>query len=107
MIDKTLWKDPEVFRPERWSEQPEAPLFSYGVGSRMCVATQLMNRLLYLVVIRLIGSFHLVEDEPVDCHHITGAADVTLLATSIRPYKTYFIPRDPVLLAASLRKDEA
>ncbi|OAP56570.1 hypothetical protein AYL99_08682 [Fonsecaea erecta] len=31
-MDSKLWHDPEVFRPSRWLEQPDAPLFTYGIG---------------------------------------------------------------------------
>ena len=33
-MDPAVWKDPFEFRPERWFEQPDAPLFTYGWGYR-------------------------------------------------------------------------
>ena len=43
-MDDEVWKDPEVFRVERWLEQPDAPLFTYGLGYRMCAGSLLANR---------------------------------------------------------------
>lgn len=37
-MDDQVWKDPEEFRPERWLAEDayDAPLFTYGLGYRMC-----------------------------------------------------------------------
>ncbi|KAL3496158.1 cytochrome P450 [Aspergillus germanicus] len=43
-MDSDLWSDPEVYRPERWLEHPSHPLFSFGVGYRMCAGSLLAYR---------------------------------------------------------------
>ncbi|TLD15656.1 uncharacterized protein PgNI_00700 [Pyricularia grisea] len=102
-MDAKIWSDPEVFRPERWLEQPDAPLFTYGVGYRMCAGSLLANRELYLLYMRLIAHFK-IESAPqkdgcngidtVDCHPVSGNCDPTSLVAIPRPYKVLFVPRD-------------
>lgn len=95
-----MWSDPETFRPERWLEQPEAPLFTYGVGYRMCAGSLLANRELYLVYMRLLNSFEVRKHDDVDSHPITGNSDPTSLVALPPRFKSYFVPRD----GDSLRK---
>ncbi|KAF3033309.1 DNA-directed RNA polymerase [Didymella heteroderae] len=61
-MDPDVWTDAETFRPERWLEAPDAPLFTYGLGYRMCAGSLLANRELYLVFLRMLGSFEIVKD---------------------------------------------
>src|ERR1700730_9869373 len=56
-MDEAVWSDPETFRPERWLEQPDAPLFTYGLGYRMCAGSLLANREMYLIFMRMLNSF--------------------------------------------------
>ncbi|RYP09164.1 hypothetical protein DL764_001435 [Monosporascus ibericus] len=101
-MDKTVWPDSEVFRPERWLEQPDASLFTYGIGYRMCAGSLLANRELYLVSMRLLNSFHIEKHEEVDCDPITGNSDPTSLVALPRRFKTRFIPRYPEALKKAL-----
>lgn len=45
-MDSQVWKDPEEFRPERWlaPDAHDAPMFTYGLGYRMCAGSLLANR---------------------------------------------------------------
>ncbi|RSL54821.1 3-hydroxyphenylacetate 6-hydroxylase [Fusarium duplospermum] len=101
-MDEQVWTDPEVFRPERWLEQPDAPLFTYGVGYRMCAGSLLANRELYLLYMRLLNSFKIEKHDDIDCHPITGNLDPTSLVAMPRRYKAVFTPRDPKALKAAL-----
>ncbi|ODA79179.1 hypothetical protein RJ55_04771 [Drechmeria coniospora] len=103
-MDADLWPDPEVFRPERWSEQPDAPLFTYGVGYRMCAGWQLANRELYLVYMRLLNSFRVESHDAVDCHPVSGNADPRSLVAMPRRYRVRFVPRDAEALAEAMRE---
>ncbi|TEA14143.1 3-hydroxyphenylacetate 6-hydroxylase [Colletotrichum sidae] len=105
-MDSEVWTDPEVFRPERWLEQPDAPLFTYGVGYRMCAGSLLANRELYLVYMRLINSFRVETFDDVDHHPVSGNADPTSLVAMPRPYKAVFVPRDMEILSSALREAE-
>jgi len=100
--DPAVWRDPSVFRPSRWLEQPDAPLFTYGIGYRMCTGSLLANRELYLVFIRMLGSFVLVPDSAVDVHPVRGSSDPTSLVTMCKPYSVFFRPRNERALRDAL-----
>lgn len=93
-MDEAVWPDPNEFRPERWLEQPDAPLFTYGLGYRMCAGSLLANRELYLVFIRMLNAFEIQQADNVDCHPVSGASDPTSLVSMPKRYKAKFVPRD-------------
>lgn len=97
-MDSDVWSDPDVFRPERWYEQPDAPMFTYGMGYRMCAGSLLANRELYLVFIRMLNSFELKQADNVDPHPVSGNSDPTSLVAMPQRYKVYFVPRSPKAL---------
>ncbi|KAK2022199.1 cytochrome P450 [Colletotrichum zoysiae] len=101
-MDPELWSDPDVFRPERWLEQPDAPLFTYGIGYRMCTGYLLANRELYIVYMRLLGSFRIEKHDDVDHHPVSGNADPASLVSAPRPYRARFVPRDANALSEVL-----
>ncbi|KAF2268722.1 cytochrome P450 phenylacetate hydroxylase-like protein [Lojkania enalia] len=103
-MDPKVWRDPEVFRPERWLEQPDAPLFTYGLGYRMCAGSLLANRELYLTYLRMLNSFEISPDSEVDTHPVKGSADPTSLVTMSKHYKVIFKPRNEAVLREALRK---
>lgn len=92
-MDEAVWDDPDEFRPERWFEQPDAPMYTYGIGYRMCAGSLLANRELYLVFIRMLNSFEITKSDNVDCHPVRGAADPTSLVSMPKRYKAKFVPR--------------
>lgn len=92
-MDENVWSDPEVFRPERWLEQPDAPMFTYGLGYRMCAGSLLANRELYLVFIRMMNSFKIERYDAVDPHPVSGNSDPTSLVAMPNRYKVKFVPR--------------
>ncbi|KND87225.1 3-hydroxyphenylacetate 6-hydroxylase [Tolypocladium ophioglossoides CBS 100239] len=102
-MDSNVWSDPDIFRPERWFEQPDAPLFTYGVGYRMCATSILANRELYLVYMRVLNSFRIQRHDDVDCHPITGIADPTSLVAMPHRYRAVFVPRHHVALSKAIR----
>ncbi|KXJ86874.1 cytochrome P450 [Microdochium bolleyi] len=101
-MDEAVWTDPEVFRPERWLEQPDAPLFTYGMGYRMCAGSLLANRELYLVFMRLLNSFEIRKFDNVDSHPVTGNSDPTSLVALPPRFKSYFVPRNEKALAKAM-----
>lgn len=103
-MDDVVWSDPGVFRPERWLERPDAPMFTYGLGYRMCAGSLLANRELYLVFLRLLNSFAIKKHDDVDCHPVTGNADPTSLVALPPRYKSYFVPRNHAALSSALEK---
>jgi len=91
-----------VFRPERWIEQPDAPLFTYGLGYRMCAGSLLANRELYLTFMRMLNSFEVLKDSDVETHPVLGSADPTSLVTMCGHYKVIFKPRNEDALRQAL-----
>ncbi|KAK2024160.1 cytochrome P450 [Colletotrichum zoysiae] len=105
-MDKELWHDAEAFRPERWLESPEAPMFTYGMGYRMCAGTMLANRELYITFVRMLAGFELSSTTKIDTDPITGAADLTNLIIAPARYKVTFTPRNETALRASLESEK-
>lgn len=101
-LDPKVWTDPETFRPERWLEQPDAPLFTYGLGYRMCAGSLLANRELYLVFIRMLNAFEIMEMDEIDYHPISGNSDPTSLVSIPKPYKVRFVPRNKEALKKAI-----
>lgn len=104
--DRDLWSDPDVFRPERWVEQPDATLYTFGLGYRMCSAHMLAQRQLYLILMRTLSSFRLEPHGVIDCDPRTGVRDPSDLIMSARPYKILCIPRDGPRLALSVADED-
>ncbi|KAL3469995.1 3-hydroxyphenylacetate 6-hydroxylase [Aspergillus californicus] len=103
-MDPEVWTDPEEFRPERWFEQPDAPMFTYGMGYRMCAGSLLANRELYLVFIRTLNSFRIEPTaEKAEWHPVKGTSDPTSLVAIPKKYKVRFIPKDEKALVETLR----
>ncbi|EOD51687.1 putative cytochrome p450 phenylacetate protein [Neofusicoccum parvum UCRNP2] len=128
-MDPDVWSDPFTFRPERWLEQPDAPLFTYGLGYRMCAGSLLANRELYLIFLRTLNSFEILDAageksgapektvldphghpvpwaKDVDSHPVTGSADPTSLVTMSKHFKVVFKPRDAARLKESIERNE-
>ncbi|KAL2783424.1 cytochrome P450 [Aspergillus keveii] len=102
-MDPEVWTDPEEFRPERWFEQPEAPMFTYGMGYRMCAGSLLANRELYLVFIRTLNSFRIEPtEEKVEWHPVKGNSDPTSLVAIPKKYKVRFVPKNEDVLVKAL-----
>lgn len=102
--DDQVWEDPEVIRPERWLEQPDAPMFTYGLGYRMCAGSLLANRELYLIFMRLINSFKIEKFDDVDHNPVSGMSDPTSLVAMPRKYRARFVPRNEAALRKSLNE---
>ncbi|KAI5257243.1 cytochrome P450 [Aureobasidium subglaciale] len=105
-MDPKVWKDPDVFRPERWIEQPDAPLFTYGVGYRMCAGSLLANRELYLVFMRMLSCFEIEKGTDVETHPVKGSSDPTSLVTLPHRYEVKFRPRNQAKLRDQVQARE-
>ncbi|KIW64619.1 hypothetical protein PV04_09542 [Phialophora macrospora] len=104
-MDPEVWTDPFTFRPERWLEHPDAPLFTYGLGYRMCAGSLLANREMYTIYLRLISAFELTDvraegGKEMETHPVKGVEDQTQLVSVPRRYRLRVVPRDE----AGLRK---
>ncbi|OAA56406.1 Cytochrome P450 [Cordyceps fumosorosea ARSEF 2679] len=100
-----LFRDPDTFRPERWLEDPDQAIFSYGLGYRMCAGYTLANHVLYALFVRLIAAFAVSAEPGVDADPITGCESAGHQAMARRPTGLYFKPREATLLRAALARD--
>ena len=105
-MDPALWSDPFVFRPERWYEKPEAALFTYGLGYRMCTGYWLANRELELFLMRLISCFEILLSDGENVDVVNGGENASAGGRSPRRYSVFFKPRDEAKLREALGKKE-
>ncbi|EXJ55982.1 3-hydroxyphenylacetate 6-hydroxylase [Cladophialophora yegresii CBS 114405] len=106
-MDPEVWTDPFTFRPERWLEHPDAPLFTYGLGYRMCAGSLLANREMYTIYLRLLSAFELMDVQAEDgkemeTHPVKGVEDQTQLVSVPRRYRLRVVPRDETGLRKAL-----
>ena len=73
----------------------------------MCIGIHMANRELYLLFLRLINSFRIEADHPIDTNPITGVANPMATVSIPKPYSIRFVPRDVVALehGLGLQKD--
>ncbi|KAF3768104.1 hypothetical protein M406DRAFT_70202 [Cryphonectria parasitica EP155] len=100
--DEELWEDPHVFRPERWLEKPDAPVFTFGLGYRMCAGHLLATRELYLIFMRLLASFTLKPHGTGDFDPAKGGKNPRDLIMAPHSYSVYCVPRNEKKLKALL-----
>lgn len=57
-MDETVYKDPQLFRPERWLEDPSLPeVVGFGFGRRICMGEHIARGALFVMVSRLLWAF--------------------------------------------------
>jgi 3-hydroxyphenylacetate 6-hydroxylase len=101
-LDENIWSNPSTFDPTRWLENPDAPLFTYGLGSRSCSGVSLANRFLYIFFVRLISAFEIQSSTVLDVDPITGCSSHGDLVSSIKRYTVNFKARDEFALREAL-----
>jgi 3-hydroxyphenylacetate 6-hydroxylase len=106
-MDPEVYQDPHTFSPERFIENPELPIFTYGVGTRMCAGYVLGNRELYIVFLRLLGSFRILpesKEHGVEWDPVKGVTDPTSLVSYPKRFASRFVARDDKKLQKWLSK---
>jgi 3-hydroxyphenylacetate 6-hydroxylase len=96
-MDPDAFDDPYTFRPERFLSQPDLPIFTYGLGGRMCVGYLLGNRQLYILFLRLISTFRIIPDSDTgasSCDPVNGIFDSKTLVSQPTKFRCHFIPRN-------------
>jgi phenylacetate 2-hydroxylase len=97
--DEDYFKDANTFNPERYlGDTAGTPHFTYGAGSRICIAAHLANRELYTFYIRLIVAFRILGPENKKDAAVLDAMEVnacpTALSVQPKPCKCRFEPRN-------------
>lgn len=87
-------------------EKPDAPLFTFGLGYRMCAGHLLAAREVYLILMRLLASFRIKPHGEANMDPRTGFKDPEDLILAPHQYQVYFVPRNEAKLKASLAKEE-
>ncbi|KAI0966648.1 3-hydroxyphenylacetate 6 hydroxylase [Xylaria arbuscula] len=100
--DPELFPDPDRFEPERWFINPDAPIYVFGLGYRMCAGHLLAMRELYVIFMRLLASFRIETSEKIDCDPSKDMKIATDLIMAPRPYRVTFKPRNEQRLLESL-----
>ncbi|TVY92878.1 3-hydroxyphenylacetate 6-hydroxylase [Lachnellula willkommii] len=116
-------RDPAVFEnafefvPERWlnpaTEKKGISHYSFGYGGRMCIASHLANRGLYIVFLQLIANFRILpadsssdefgRDQPSDdSDPMKGVLVVNGIIASPKDYSLRFVPRNEKALLQAL-----
>lgn len=106
-MDPDVYENPHSFVPERFIAKPDLPIFTYGVGTRMCAGYVLGNRELYLIFLRLISSFQILPDSKdscVDYDPVKGVYDPTSLVSYPKRFGSRFMARDDKILSEWLAK---
>ncbi|KAI1340958.1 putative cytochrome P450 phenylacetate hydroxylase [Xylariaceae sp. FL0016] len=104
--DPEMWPNPDEFEPERWLEKPDAPIFAFGLGYRMCAGHLLAMRELYLIFMRLLSSFRLEAVGPIQCDPSKDMKVRTDLIMAPKPYRVLCVPRNKQKLEEALLRDE-
>ncbi|KAK0718480.1 putative cytochrome P450 [Lasiosphaeria miniovina] len=102
-MDPDTFEDPEQFIPERWIENPDVPVFSFGFGRRVCTGRHIAMNSLLITTARLLWAFNIghayeVKDGvkvqcPVDPNAYTSTFN-----SSPEPFKASFVPRSAKVL---------
>lgn len=90
-MDKSFWRDPEVFRPERFLDENNnivntERLIPFGLGKRRCLGDQLAKACIFTFFVGILQRFNLKksENDPPCLKLLPG---ITL---SPQPYKIVF-----------------
>lgn len=56
-LDEEIFKDPTVFRPGRWIENPDLPSAAFGYGRRLCPGRYFAQRSMFITVSRILWAY--------------------------------------------------
>ncbi|SPO05191.1 related to cytochrome P450 phenylacetate hydroxylase [Cephalotrichum gorgonifer] len=99
--DPAVFQDPDTFAPERWlggESQAHRHQYAFGIGGRMCVASQLASKALYTVFLHLIAHFELLpaqnEPNPEAADPLRGLLEDENSRVAPRVHHVRFVPRN-------------
>ncbi|PVF93462.1 cytochrome P450 [Serendipita vermifera] len=99
LSDPKVWKDPDVFRPERFlepdaGERPDPLTLLFGYGRRVCPGRYLADRLAFQLLVTINSLFKLVplESKPIPDPSTVEWSDIVVQQPI--GFECRFIPRD-------------
>jgi 3-hydroxyphenylacetate 6-hydroxylase len=98
--DPAVFENAFEFLPERWLEKETAGHFAFGYGGRMCVASHVANKAVYMAFLHLILTYEILPEEgsAADIDPISGIKDVKHTRAAPKPSKVRFVPRNEKVL---------
>jgi len=58
-MDDESFQDPHEFRPERWLEHPDQPVYIFGFGRRTCPGRQMAQNSLFIAIARVLWAYNI------------------------------------------------
>ncbi|KAI0886558.1 cytochrome P450 [Annulohypoxylon maeteangense] len=107
--DPELFSEPDIFAPERWlpsSPNEYSHQFAFGIGGRMCAASNLVHKSLYTGFLHLLAHFRIVpaEGETIDAAHPINGSKGPSAMMAPRAWRARFLPREGERLAVWLEQ---
>jgi cytochrome P450 len=98
--DESVYDSPELFNPDRWIENPDLPLVTFGHGRRTCFGQHVARNSMFIIIARLLWAFD------IDClFEEKGGQKIRLIPDPMAmtqgfnskpmPFKANFKPRNP------------
>lgn len=94
-MDEKVFADPQIFRPERWIENPDLPNVSFGFGRRVCTGQHIARHSLFFVISRVLWGFNieLAADGAGAVPDLDDMALTDFIMIRPKPFKVKFVPR--------------
>ncbi|XP_071129816.1 cytochrome P450 2J4-like [Mytilus edulis] len=90
-IDPTLWDNPDVFDPDRWTNPHKNGYIPFGLGPRRCVGAPTIDLTLFLMITNILQKFELV---PEDEKNLPMEKEWSGIALFPKPFKMFMKPVD-------------
>ncbi|XP_050311649.1 uncharacterized protein LOC126747190 [Anthonomus grandis grandis] len=93
--DKTFWKDPEVFRPERFLDKDGAlkahdRVMTFGLGKRRCLGDALAKSCIFLFFVEILRNFQIERDASAER---PSGKPIPGMTMTPEKYKARFVPK--------------
>ena len=94
-MDESVFPDPMSFRPERWLETPDLPLYAFGFGRRACTGQHISNNSLFIIISRILWAYEVKPglDSGGKEVEIDDMAFTSGFNSRPEPFEVRFIPR--------------
>ncbi|CCO33931.1 O-methylsterigmatocystin oxidoreductase Short=OMST oxidoreductase [Rhizoctonia solani AG-1 IB] len=93
--DESIYKDPDAFDPDRFSDQKIPPAPAFGWGRRKCPGMHFAKATLFLAIASLLATFHFCRKEDKDGNEIVPIIEgsVNSITVPIKAFEFELRPR--------------